>query len=228
MAAIGQLAGGVAHELNTPLGAISLAIDGALSVLKTKPDRAESRLTRAASSVQQMKHIVSKLLFYSRDARSGRRETDLNEVIEDTLQLIGHQLMMDNVVVEKQLGSNLTLVANQNELQQIFYNLTLNARDAVLAEGATARKILLTTSEDGDDLVASVRDWGCGMPESVRERIFEPFYTTKEVGKGTGLGLSVTMQLLEQHAGTISVTSSPGGGTEFTLRLPKHAVVEDE
>jgi signal transduction histidine kinase len=228
MAAVGQLAGGVAHELNTPLGAIALAIDGALSTLHNKPDRAESRLQRAATSVQQMKEIVSKLLFYSRDARSGRRETDLNKVIEDTLQLIGHQLRLDNVQVETQLGELPTLVANQNELQQIFTNLCLNARDAVLATEATQRKIHIATSVEGDHLKATVRDWGSGMTAAVKERIFDPFFTTKDVGKGTGLGLSVTLQLVQQHNGKISLETHPGKGTQFTLLLPLQPPSEDQ
>ena len=228
MAAVGQLAGGVAHELNTPLGAIALAIDGALVALHNKPERAESRLQRAATSVQQMKEIVSKLLFYSRDARSGRRETDLNCVIQDTLQLIGHQLRLDNVEVETELAELPSLVANQNELQQIFTNLCLNARDAVIAPEASQRKIRIATSMEGPLLKATVRDWGCGMPPEVKEKIFDPFFTTKDVGKGTGLGLSVTMELVQQHGGQISVESQPAKGTQFSLLLPQQPPAEDE
>lgn len=233
MAAVGQLAGGVAHELNTPLGAIALAIDGALNALKTKPDRAESRLQRAAMSVSQMKEIVSKLLFYSRDARSGRRETNLNQVIDDTLQLIGHQLRMDRVEVETNLGELPMFMANQNELQQVFTNLCMNARDAVLMPEAVEAKIWINTSVQTDAngevwLRANVRDSGCGMSQAVKERIFDPFYTTKDVGKGTGLGLSVTLELLQQHGAKINVVSAPGKGTEFQLLFPLNPPDEPE
>ncbi len=233
MAAVGQLAGGVAHELNTPLGAIALAIDGALNALKTKPDRAESRLQRAAMSVSQMKEIVSKLLFYSRDARSGRRETNLNQVIDDTLQLIGHQLRMDRVEVETNLAELPTFMANQNELQQVFTNLCMNARDAVLMPEAVETKIWITTSVQTDAngevwLRANVRDSGCGMTAAVKEKIFDPFYTTKDVGKGTGLGLSVTLELLQQHGAKVNVFSAPGKGTEFQLLFPQNPPDEIE
>ena len=219
MAAIGQLAGGVAHELNTPLGAIALAVDGALANLRNKPERAESRLQRASQSVQQMKQIVAKLLFYSRDARSGRRETDLNQVIEDTLQMLAHQLKLDNVEVVTELAALPVILANQNELQQVFTNLCINARDAVLCEGARQRKIVIRTAATADAIWASMRDWGTGIAPDVRERIFEPFFTTKEVGKGTGLGLSVTMQLVQQHGGRLEL-GNPECGAEFKIMLP--------
>lgn len=220
MAAVGQLAGGVAHELNTPLGAIALAVEAAQMNLQNKPERAQQRLERATRAVGQMKEIVSKLLFYSRDARSGQRETDLNEVIEDTLQLVGHQLQLDNVQVQQELGPAVRLTGNPNELQQVFTNLILNARDAMTSPGAAGRTLRLSTGSSAEGVWARVDDQGCGMPPEVAERIFEPFYTTKEVGKGTGLGLSVTSQLVKSHGGTIAVESQPGRGTRFTLQLP--------
>lgn len=219
MAAVGQLAGGVAHELNTPLGAVSLAIEAAQMNLETKPERAIQRLQRATKAVGQMKEIVSKLLFYSRDARTGWRETSINQVIEDTLQMVGHQLRLDNVEVLQQLGEVPQILANANELQQVLTNLILNARDAMLSPGAVGRKILLSTGGWEDGIWVKVRDQGTGIAPEVLERIFDPFFTTKDVGKGTGLGLSVTSQLIQQHGGTIKVQSQVGQGTEFEVRL---------
>ena len=226
MAAVGQLAGGVAHELNTPLGAVALAIEAAQMSLTTKPDRALTRLERAGKAVQQMKEIVSKLLFYSRDARSGWRETQLNAVIDDTLQLVGHQLRIDGIEVRCQLGELPPFMGNPNELQQIFTNLILNARDAMLSPGAVGKQLLLSTGVWEGGVWCRVQDQGCGMEEPVKERIFEPFFTTKEVGKGTGLGLSVTAQLVQQHQGTVLVDSRPGVGTRFEVRLPLAARTE--
>ncbi len=227
MAAIGQLAGGVAHELNTPLGAIALAIDGALSNLRNKPERAEKRLERAVGSVEQMKAIVAKLLFYSRDARTLKRETDLNAVIEDTLLLIGNQFRLDNIQVDTILAALPPLLTNQNEVQQVLTNLLINARDAVTSEGARERRIEIATTADAETVSVRIRDWGCGIPKEIQERIFEPFFTTKEVGKGTGLGLSVTLQLLSQHHGTLALDSQPGQGTTFTLKFLRN-VPDDE
>lgn len=219
MAAVGQLAGGVAHELNTPLGAVSLAIEAAQLNLETKPDRAIQRLQRATKAVGQMKEIVSKLLFYSRDARTGWRETSINQVIEDTLQMVGHQLRLDNVEVLQQLSELPPVLANANELQQVLTNLILNARDAMLAPGAAGRRLLISSGSWESGVWVKVRDQGTGIPPEVLERIFEPFFTTKDVGKGTGLGLSVTSQLIQQHGGSIKVQSHPGQGTEFEVRL---------
>jgi len=219
MAAVGQLAGGVAHELNTPLGAVALAIEAAQMNLETKPERAIQRLQRATKAVGQMKEIVSKLLFYSRDARTGWRETSVNQVIEDTLQMVGHQLRLDNVEVLQQLGEVVPILANANELQQVLTNLILNARDAMLSPGAVGRRLLLSSGCWEEGVWVKVRDQGTGIAPDVLERIFDPFFTTKEVGKGTGLGLSVTSQLIQQHGGTIKVQSHPGQGTEFEVRL---------
>ena len=219
MAAVGQLAGGVAHELNTPLGAVALAIEAAQMNLESKPERASQRLERATKAVGQMKEIVSKLLFYSRDARTGWRETDINQVIEDTLQMVGHQLRLDNVEVLQQLGEVPPILANANELQQVLTNLVLNARDAMLTPGAVGRRMLLSTGACEGGVWVKVRDQGAGIAPEVIERIFDPFFTTKDVGKGTGLGLSVTSQLIQQHGGSIKVQSQPGHGTEFEVRL---------
>ena len=219
MAAVGQLAGGVAHELNTPLGAVALAIEAAQMNLESKPDRAIQRLQRATKAVGQMKEIVSKLLFYSRDARTGWRETSINQVIEDTLQMVGHQLRLDNVEVLQQLGEVVPILANANELQQVLTNLILNARDAMLSPGAAGKRLLLSTGRWEEGVWVKVRDQGTGISSEVMERIFDPFFTTKDVGKGTGLGLSVTSQLIQQHGGTIQVQSHLGQGTEFEVRL---------
>jgi two-component system NtrC family sensor kinase len=187
--------------------------------LETKPERAIQRLQRATKAVGQMKEIVSKLLFYSRDARTGWRETSVNQVIEDTLQMVGHQLRLDNVEVLQQLGEVPPILANANELQQVLTNLILNARDAMLSPGAVGRRILLSTGCWEEGVWVKVRDQGTGISPEVLERIFDPFFTTKDVGKGTGLGLSVTSQLIQQHGGSIKVQSKLGQGTEFEVRL---------
>lgn len=220
MAAVGQLAGGVAHELNTPLGAISVAIDAALMNLRSKPDRAEGRLQKAAVAATKMKAIVSKLLFYSTDSQSHKQETDLNVVVQDTLELLGNQFNLDNLDIRTRLGDVPVFAANQNEVQQILINLLVNAKDAVLARQDGPKAIEIRTYREGDQAVMSVRDSGIGIPGEVLDKIFDPFFTTKEVGQGTGLGLSVSMQLAKQHGGELTVQSQPGQGSMFCLRLP--------
>lgn len=220
MAAIGQLAGGVAHELNTPLGAVALAVESTQMCLETRPDRAPQRLQRAAIAINQMKEIVSKLLFYARDARCGLRETNINQVITDTLQMVGHQLRLDNIQVERQATETPIIIANANELQQVLTNLILNARDAMMEAGAPGKHLYLATGSWEQGIWVTVRDQGIGMAATIIDKIFDPFFTTKDVGKGTGLGLSVTAQLVKQQGGSIQVRSQPGQGSEFAIRLP--------
>ncbi len=221
LAAIGQLAAGVAHELNTPLGAISVAIDGAMMAMDTKPERSKQRLDKAILSVEQMQEIISKLLFYSRESRSGRQEVDINKVIESSVQLIGHLLQLDNFSIQLELGTGLFVLANPNELQQVFTNLLINAKDACLQIGASARQICIRSLSDDQTVVIEVQDSGAGMDDTTSQRIFEPFFTTKPVGQGTGLGLSTSLLLVEEHQGQLQVRSAPGQGATFSIRLPK-------
>jgi len=221
MAAIGQLAGGVAHELNTPLASILMGLDSTLKCLPDRPERAVTRLERARHSVMQMKEIVSKLLFYSRDSVDRIEETDLNAVVHDTLQLVGHQLRLDGVDVELDLHELPILLANSNQLQQVVTNLLMNARDAILMSPDAPRRIQVRSRVQPDTVVVCVQDWGPGVSEELQQRIFEPFFTTKDVGSGTGLGLSISQQLVRAHRGDLTVTSAPGAGATFRFWLPK-------
>lgn len=221
MAAVGQLAAGVAHELNTPLGAMNLAIEGALRTLTKKPDRAQSRLERALKSGHQLKEIVAKLLHYSTKSSSMGEETDLNQVVEDTLGLVGHQLSLDGVTIESELTADQLILVNQNEIQQVVINLLTNAKDAVSGNERNERLIWIRTWCEADMVSVSVKDNGTGMDDETRAKVFDPFFTTKDVGHGTGLGLSVTSELMEQNGGTVALETALGEGTKFTLSFPR-------
>jgi nitrogen-specific signal transduction histidine kinase len=226
MAAVGQLAAGVAHELNTPLGAMNLAIEGALRVLDNKPERAGSRLERALKSGNQLKEIVSKLLHYSKPTDAEGQETYLHAVVTDALDLLGHQLRLDSVEIEAVLDEVPPIVANHNELQQVVINLLTNARDAILGRSPERPLIEARTFFCTDGTVAlSVKDNGTGMDEKTRDRVFEPFFTTKDVGKGTGLGLSVTKEIVDRNGGRIEVDTTPGDGTTIILKFKKPSEV---
>lgn len=220
MAAIGQLAAGVAHELNTPLGAISIAVELALETLKNSPEKAGKRLQKAMESVEQMQGIISKLLFYSRDSRGVRSEVELNKVMEDSLNLVAHTMKLQGVVVELREGPSAVVMANANELQQIVSNLLINAKDACRTEGARDKRIEMWLDTTPSLARIHVRDYGCGMDEATRQRIFEPFFTTKAIGEGTGLGLSTTLELVQQHEGKLDCESRVGEGTHFVVSLP--------
>jgi two-component system NtrC family sensor kinase len=220
MAAIGQLAAGVAHELNTPLGAISIAIELSRDLIRKDPERAITRLGRALESVEQMQSIISKLLSYSRDSRGLFAEVDLNGVVHSSFQLVEHTLKLAGVEAQLMPGPELTLMGNANELQQVFSNLLLNAKDACLHPQARKKRIEVWLESQPGQALVHLRDYGSGMDESTRLRIFDPFFTTKPIGEGTGLGLSTSLELIEQHGGKIAVKSNPGEGTHFVVSLP--------
>ncbi|MCR5660842.1 MAG: GHKL domain-containing protein [bacterium] len=219
LAAVGQLAAGVAHELNTPLGTIMLGIDSAIAAAGEE-SKASKRLAIAKKAAAQAKEIVAKLLHYSRPAGTCGQEVSLRAVAEDTLVFIEHHLKTGNINVELDLHDVPSIKGNPNELQQAITNLMLNARDALM-ETSDDRRIKLSCQEidEKSEIIVSVEDNGPGISAAALEHIFEPFYTTKPVGKGTGLGLSVTREIAQKHGGRLSCSSRPGC-TRFELALP--------
>ena len=222
MAAVGQLAAGVAHEINTPLAAILLGIQSAQRALKKgKLGRISDKLEQCTLGAKSAKETVSKLLFYSRQGNRDNAPVNINELVTDTLTFIGKQLKGDGVNLSHELQESVQLVkGNQNELQQVLINLLVNAKDAVLEEGSRERQVQISTHNEGDWMKIRVTDTGPGVDEERAQRIFEPFFTSKAVGRGTGLGLFLSRQILERHQGTLTLESKPGEGAIFCIALP--------
>ena len=214
LAAIGQLAAGVAHELNTPLGAVTIALEMAARNLESDPERAESRLKMASQAAQQMRDIIDKLLHYARSGGSARENVSLEKVIGDTSQLLLHSFQEDGVVLKLDLQDETALV-NRNEIQQILLNLMVNARQAASTRKPAEVRVALRGR--GSTVEIEVSDSGPGVPPEILDRIFEPFFTSKEVGQGLGLGLSIAREIAEQHGGRLEFT----GGSRFLLSIPK-------
>jgi two-component system, NtrC family, sensor kinase len=218
MASIGLLAAGVAHEVNTPLTGISsftqMLLEGAdpadpRTVLLEKIERQTFRAAK----------IVNGLLNLSRPGTSGNERilVDLNAVVTDVFSLLEHQFEVGNVKVRRELSDIPVLVLGiEHQLQQVFLNLFLNARDAMPAGGWLS---VSSRIEDGR-AVAEIADTGSGIPSDQLSRIYDPFFTTKAIGLGTGLGLSITYGIVREHDGTIRCDSAMGQGTRFTLALP--------
>lgn len=216
MAAVGQLAAGVAHELNTPLGAVQLQLE-LLETLPGLPPKAQSCLEVSGKALEHSQKIINRLLYYSREGATERQAVDLSQVVSDTLQLLQRQLQIEGVQVETHLQP-VQAVVNANEIQQVLTNLLLNAKDACLEPGARGKKVGVSTSRQGTRVELCVVDQGAGVPEEIRERIFEPFFTSKPVGKGVGLGLSVSQELVRQNEGELRVDPmAPPWSTRFTL-----------
>lgn len=217
MATVGVLAGGVAHEINTPLGAILLNAEMLLREIEAKPYR--KMLEKIEEGTRRCKEIVEMLLRYSRKTGANFEELDLNQVIDRACAFLKHQLRQDKIRLRKQQGKVSPIEGNFNELMQVFNNLIVNAKETIksIKESGT---ITIKSYQQGDFAVVQIKDDGRGIPEEHIGRIFDPFFTTKDVGKGTGLGLSIVYRIVENHKGSIEVSSKPQKGSTFTIRMP--------
>ena len=216
MASIGLLAAGVAHEVNTPLAGISSYTQMLREQVAAEDPRAPL-LEKIEKQTFRAAKIINNLLNFSRSGKAELEPLDLNKVLLDVLSLMEHQLQGGSIKVRKELADKLPEVrGNENRLQQVFFNLLLNARDAMPGGGW----LTLLTRSDDDTVVVEVRDTGDGIKREHIKRIYDPFFTTKGIGRGTGLGLSVSYGILQEHGGSIAVDSAPGQGTTFRVTLP--------
>jgi len=219
LASLGRLAAGVAHEINNPLTGVLTYSH--LLLKKTPPDSPDKEdLEVIVRETTRCRQIVKELLDFARETKSERKLRDLNKVIRDTISLVENQVSFQNVRVRPVLDPGLPeILIDDNEMQQVFTNLALNAAEAMPDGGVVTIK---TTLEEGGNFVwAEVTDTGTGIPEENLSKIFDPFFTTKEAGTGTGLGLAVTYGIIQRHQGTIEVRSEIGRGTTFIIKLPR-------
>ncbi len=220
LSSVGLLAAGVAHEVNTPLAVIS-SYSQLLASKFTQGSEEAEMLGKMTEQTFRASEIVSSLLDFSRTSESSMAPCDLNAAVRGILDLIAPQLRLAGVTVEQDLDRDVPVVANRRKLEQVFLNLFLNARDAMPSGGTLRIACRVSADAESTPLVeVLVSDTGTGMDESVRRRIFDPFYTTKDVRRGTGLGLAVSYGIVREHSGSISVESAPGEGTTFTLSFP--------
>jgi two-component system NtrC family sensor kinase len=217
LAAIGQLAAGVAHEINNPLTAIIANAQILHRELPANSDLQESvdLIARAGARATQ---VVRNLLDFARKEEYHLGVTDLNETLERALELVQHEILARGIHLEFNPDPNLApILASQDHLQSVWLNLLLNAIDSL---DKTPAEIRITTLRIGHEIHVQVADNGKGIPSDRLTRIFEPFYTTKAAGRGTGLGLSVSHRIIRQHGGRIGVESQMGVGSTFTVVLP--------
>jgi two-component system, NtrC family, sensor kinase len=216
MASIGLLAAGVAHEVNTPLTGISSFVQ--MLMQGTEPDDPRTQvLEKIERQTFRAAKIVNGLLNLARPAQVDTGPVDVNAVINDVLSLLEHQLKTGRIQVRKELAAVPPVVLGiEYKMQQVFLNLFLNARDAMPKGGW----LTIVTRASGDSATIEVGDTGSGIPPDQLSRIYDPFFTTKDIGKGTGLGLSITYGIVQEHGGSITCESAPGQGTRFLLSLP--------
>ena len=217
LSSIGLLAAGVAHEVNTPLTGVSSYTQMLLGMIP-ETDPKHALLQKMQRQTDRATNIVGNLLNFSRTGNIVESaEIDVNKLLDDTLQLLEPQLRKTNVeIVKDYTKTPPRIFGNGGKLQQVFTNLILNARDAMLSGG----QIRLATAVNDGEINIEVSDTGEGISEENLNKIFDPFFTTKGVGNGTGLGLAVSYGIVQEHAGTIEVQSEYGNGTTFRLSFP--------
>lgn len=244
MASVGRLAAGIAHEINNPLGFVRsnlASLKGYVKLLLTLVnsldqacgDRAAAEQAKkaadleflrddlgslfgeSATGLERVARIVEKLRSFSRVDCEEMQESDLNADLDDTIELVAHELA-GRIEVTRDYASLPLLRCHAGKLNQVFLNLIMNAIQAIDGKGV----INLGSKALPDAIEICIRDSGKGMSPEEAKRIFDPFYTTRNIGKGMGLGLSEAYGIVRQHGGQIDVESSPGRGASFRIRLP--------
>ncbi len=220
LATLGQLAAGVAHEINNPLGAVLMYTHLALEDMKGKgKDVRIKNLEKVVMEASRCRDIVRGLLDFARQSEPTMKESDINGILERTLGIVENQALFHNVHINKIFSPSLPKVlVDVGQMQQVFTNIVLNSAEAM--EGTGELKITTRITDDNEHIEIEFIDTGCGIQPENCEKIFDPFFTTKEVGHGTGLGLAVSYGIITRHKGTIEVKSEPSKGTTFIIRLP--------
>ncbi len=232
MTTLGEMATGIAHELNQPLTVIKTAGSFLMrkvrkgepireDILKTLTEEIDGHVNRASK-------IINHLREFGRKSEVEKQNVNVNEPLAKSIDMFSQQLKLREIILKKDLAPDLPFIqADANRLEQVFVNLLINARDSIeekwekgLMYGKQTREIRIKTAAENGHVLISISDNGMGIPKNVRDRIFEPFFTTKKVGKGTGLGLSITYGIIQDYEGSITVESTENMGTEFTIRFP--------
>jgi PAS domain S-box-containing protein len=223
MAAIGQLASGISHELNQPLTGIK-GFAQAMFMEADESNPFRSDLNKIIEQADRMDKIIKNVSFFARKSEFKMEPLDINIPIEDSFVLLSEQLRVHNIRVEKLLAKNLPKIkADSNQLQQVFLNLITNSRDAIDSlKSAEGGKLIIKTSlsEDKKNIIIIFKDTGCGISKEDLTNIFNPFFTTKSPGGGIGLGLCIAYRIIDNHAGRIEAESTESKGATFKITLP--------
>ena len=218
LATIGELAASIAHELNNPLAAVILAI-GSLFMDLPQGDPKRQSLEVIAREVGRMRNLIANLPQFGRSSQNKMLILDVRKEIERTTNLIHYDPRKHPIVVVREFASNVPPVcADRQQLQQLFLNLFINAKDAMPQGGRLTVRV--ETSLALKQIIVEVADTGVGIPPEILPRVLEPFFTTKPEGKGAGLGLAICRRIVQEHHGTLNISSEVGTGTTVRIMLP--------
>jgi len=231
MTTLGEMATGVAHELNQPLSVIKTASSFLSKKVKKneviKDEILETLTEEIESHVDRASKIINHMREFGRKSDVSKERVQVNETLDRAHEIFSQQLKLREIEVIKDYEENLPLIlADSNRLEQVFINLLINARDAIEEKSNAVdkkngeKKIFLKTSSQGKMVKIEVRDTGKGISQSILDKIFEPFFTTKKVGRGTGLGLSISYGIVQDYDGTIKVETQEGKGANFIIMFP--------
>ncbi len=230
MTTLGEMSAGIAHELNQPLNAIKMGSEFLKMMLEESKTIPEEDLyvvvDEVSTQVDRAAGIINRLREFGRKADFTRERVNINKPIRGVVEIVGKQLSLQNIGVELDLNENLPKIqAHNNRLEQVIFNLVTNARDSIIQKHETGlehgeRMIRIRSFLENDHVTVTVSDTGAGIPQVIKERIFEAFFTTKQMGEGMGLGLSITNGIVKDYGGEIHVESEEGVGTTFKLVFP--------
>nr|HDN00619.1 hypothetical protein [Deltaproteobacteria bacterium] len=224
MSTLGEMASGIAHELNQPLSVIRMGATFLSKMIDKGKEIQDEELKNVVKEIVGQVDRASSIINHMRDfSRIGveTTELDVNEPIRNIFGILGQQFKVRNIEVEMDLDDNLPhIMADSNKLEQVLLNLVVNARQAIEEKGESGGKVTIKSFPDKGQAAISVSDTGIGIPEHILDKIFEPFFTTKKVGVGTGLGLSISYGIVKDYGGTIDVKTEVGTGTTFLLKFP--------
>ncbi|MFL6215602.1 MAG: ATP-binding protein, partial [Blastocatellia bacterium] len=234
LASIGRLAAGVVHEINNPLATIAACAEALTARVEDIDDSAvhddfSEYLQIVRDEAFRCKAITNSLLEFSHQRQAEKSITDINQIIEQTLQLVKHHPKLGKLSINKQLDQSLTpVLVNEGQMKQVFIALISNAFDAMEGDGTLTIRTQWSDAEPVATVSVEFVDTGCGIPASHLQKIFDPFFTTKPLGRGTGLGLSVCYGIVSEHGGRIEVTSTEGEGATFRVLFPIHQYADVE
>ena len=224
LATIGMLAAGVAHELNEPLGNI-LGFAQLAKKCQGLPDSVENDIEKIETASLHAREIIQKLLVFARQAPPHKTHVNLNQVVQDGFYFFEARCAKEGIELIRQLSPDLPeITADPGQLNQLLVNLVVNALQSMPGTG----KITVQTQFSDHNVCLIVKDTGTGMSKEILDKIFVPFFTTKDIGHGTGLGLPVVYGIVTSHGGTIDVKSEPGCGTRFEIQLPVIEPIDTE
>ena len=231
MKSLGEMSAGIAHELNQPLNAIKMGSEF-LALMEEQGGQATAEqfhevVLEISAQVDRAAEIINTLRAFGRKAEMLKERIDVNKPIMSVLTIVRRQFELDNIRFNLELAPDLPpILVQDNRLQQVFFNLLTNARDAINEASKASdmdahRSIGIRTSAENGGVAVEFSDTGVGIPDDVRDKIFEPFFTTKETGQGMGLGLAITYGIVQDYGGQIRIASEPGRGTTFHLFFPQ-------